>query len=85
MGELRGSRGVFDSLFFSLLLKPQIEDTEVQEQIVRASGVDWVLVQPVHLIDSKKARVPFLSTNGQTRSLAITAELTVEVFFQPLV
>ncbi len=34
-------------------MKPQMDDTEVQEKLVRNSGVDWVLAQPVHLTDDE--------------------------------
>ncbi len=60
-----------DSLFFSLLLKPQIDDTELQERTVRASGLDWVLVQPVHLTDGETAGDAFWSTDGTTREMKV--------------
>ena len=44
-----------DRLFFSLLLKPQINDTELQDKHIRNSGLDWTISQPVHLDDSKEA------------------------------
>jgi len=72
VGETRGLLGFVDQLFFSLLLKPQIADTELQEQIVRQSGIDWVLAQPVHLTDSDDAVVPFLSTQGKTRAMKVS-------------
>jgi hypothetical protein len=59
-------------LFFSLLLKPQIADTEVQELEVRESGVDWVLAQPVHLTDDKSDEMPFASADGQVREWKIS-------------
>ncbi len=72
VGETRGLLGAVDKLFFRLLLKPQIADTEVQEQIVRASAMDWIIAQPVHLIDSKdRATDPFVSTNGKTRAMKV--------------
>lgn len=40
---------LMDQLLFSLLLKPQIDDTDIQDQIVRDSGLDWTITQPVHL------------------------------------
>ncbi len=40
-----------DRLFFNILLKPQIDDTELQDQYVRESGLDWTITQPVHLSD----------------------------------
>ncbi|MBW2381878.1 MAG: SDR family oxidoreductase, partial [Deltaproteobacteria bacterium] len=72
VGETRNSLGWVDSLFFSLLLKPQIADTEVQELEVRDSGVDWVLAQPVHLTDDDSDDMPFASVEGQVREWKIS-------------
>jgi uncharacterized protein YbjT (DUF2867 family) len=55
-GDSRGHGGfLFDSLFFPLLLRKVYEDKNRQEDIVRASKLDWVLVRPVVLND-KPAR-----------------------------
>ena len=61
-----------ERLFFSVLLKPQIADTEVQELEVRDSGVDWVLAQPVHLTDDDSDEMPFVSADGQVREWKIS-------------
>jgi hypothetical protein len=61
-----------ERMFFSLLLKPQIADTEVQELEVRESGVDWVLAQPVHLTDDESEEMPFASADGQVREWKIS-------------
>lgn len=78
VGATLGFLGFTDQLLFSLLLKPQIADTEIQEQYVRASGLDWVLAQPVHLKDDE-ATTPFLSTQGETRLMQV-ARQTVAKF-----
>ena len=72
VGETRGSLRWVERLFFSLLLKPQIADTEVQELEVRESGVDWVLAQPVHLTDDENDEMPFASPDGQVRKWKIS-------------
>lgn len=72
VGETRGSLRWIERLFFGLLLKPQIADTEVQELVVRESGVDWVLAQPVHLTDEDVDQMPFASTEGQVRDWKIS-------------
>lgn len=72
VGETRGSLRWIERLFFSLLLKPQIADTEVQELEVRGSGVDWVLAQPVHLTDDDVDDMPFASADGQVREWKIS-------------
>lgn len=38
-------------LFFTLVLRPQIRDTERQEAAVVASGLDWTILRPVNLRD----------------------------------
>jgi nucleoside-diphosphate-sugar epimerase len=51
VGDTRERLGFLDRLFFALLLKPQIADTELQQADVVSSGLDWIVVQPVHLTD----------------------------------
>lgn len=72
VGETRGSLRWLDRMFFGLLLKPQIADTEMQELEVRESGVDWVLAQPVHLTDDESLEMPFASAKGQVREWKIS-------------
>jgi putative NADH-flavin reductase len=74
VGETRGLLGFLDQLFFSLLLKPQILDTELQESFVRESNLDWVLAQPVHLTDEVSEANPFLSTKGQTNVMKVARQ-----------
>ncbi|GMR24259.1 MAG: hypothetical protein BMS9Abin37_2780 [Acidobacteriota bacterium] len=72
VGETRNDLRPLDRLFFSLVLKPQITDTEAQELEVRASGLDWVLAQPVHLTDDDNDGMPFASADGQVRKMNIS-------------
>ena len=72
VGDTRGQLRWLDRLFFSLLLKPQIADTELQEVEVRESGIDWTLAQPVHLTDEESDDVPFASPQGQVREWKIS-------------
>lgn len=53
VGESRRHLNWQFRLVFALLLRPQIKDTGVQEQVVRASGLDWTLVRPVSLTDDE--------------------------------
>jgi uncharacterized protein YbjT (DUF2867 family) len=78
VGETRGSLRWVERLFFGLLLKPQIADTEVQELEVRESGVDWVLAQPVHLTDDESQEMPFASAEGQVRDWKISRKGVAE-------
>ena len=72
VGETRDLLGFVDAMFFKLLLKPQIADTELQNAEVSASELDWVLAQPVHLTDTEEDELPFLSTTGETGAMKVS-------------
>jgi uncharacterized protein YbjT (DUF2867 family) len=59
-------------LMFRLLLREQIADTEVQEGLVKGSGLDWVLVQPVNLTDVAEDGEAFVSVQGETKTMAVS-------------
>ncbi len=63
---------------FDLILKPQIEDTERQEQLVSDSDLDWVLVRPVGLNDGPAAD-PFVSPAGEAKSMAVSRAAVARV------
>ncbi|RYF40517.1 MAG: NAD(P)-dependent oxidoreductase [Comamonadaceae bacterium] len=65
VGPTRELLPLIARVFFALLLKPQIADTERQEQLVRASGLDWVIVQPVNLTDAETPDSALASTTGE--------------------
>jgi len=79
VGQSRDLLGFSDRVIFSLLLKPQIEDTERQEAAVRASGLDWVIVQPVHLTDRPATGDTFTSTSNQVQTMRITRRQVASV------
>lgn len=72
VGETRGKLPLKWRMIFSLLLKPQIADTEQQEAIVRASNLQWSLVQPVGLTDDDQPEVRFVSTEGDLGKMAVS-------------
>lgn len=79
VGESRDLLGLSDRMIFSLLLKPQIEDTERQEAAVRASGLDWVIVQPVHLTDRPATGATLVSTSNKVQTMRITRRQVASV------
>lgn len=87
VGATRRLLGFVDRLLFALLLKPQIRDTELQEELVRADQkIDWTLVQPVHLTDAlagtgggASVAEPFVSVGGETRAMRVTRESVARV------
>ena len=51
-GDSRGHGGLlYDAVVFPLLLKRVYDDKDVQEWIVRSSGLDWTIVRPGLLKD----------------------------------
>jgi uncharacterized protein YbjT (DUF2867 family) len=59
-------------LMFALLLRPQIDDTARQEVLVRASGLDWVLAQPVNLSDEPTTEPAFASPEGDYQRMTVS-------------
>ncbi len=57
-------------LVFALLLRPQIADHERQERIVRDSGLDWTIVQPVYLTDGDEPAA--VSPSGDTGGMHVS-------------
>ncbi len=72
VGETRDKLRWPERALFGLLLRPQISDTEAQEFVVRESGVEWVLAQPVHLTDDDPNTMPFTSTEGEVRRMKVS-------------
>jgi uncharacterized protein YbjT (DUF2867 family) len=72
VGTTRERLRFVDRLFFALLLKPQIADTEVQNQLVSECGLEWTLIQPVHLTDAADDAMPFASASGETARMSLS-------------
>ncbi len=78
VGPTRSRLGLSDRLFFWLMLKPQIADTEVQERVVRGSGLDWTIVQPMYLTDDESSE-HFTSLDGSTRAHRVSRRGVAQV------
>jgi uncharacterized protein YbjT (DUF2867 family) len=62
-GDSRGHGGLlYDSLVFPLFLKRVYDDKDVQEQIIKSSGLDWTIARPGLLRDGP--------ATGRARALA---------------
>jgi uncharacterized protein YbjT (DUF2867 family) len=72
VGDTRERLGLANRLFFQLVLKPQIADTEAQNAEVEGSELEWVIAQPVHLTDDADAPEPFVSIAGETRKMSVS-------------
>ncbi len=66
VGDSRGQAGFFlKAIVVPLFLKAQFRDKERQEEAVRESTVEWVIVRPTSLVD-RPARGKFrVSVNGE--------------------
>jgi putative NADH-flavin reductase len=53
-GESRGKLGPLQAMFFLLLFGRAYDDKDVQEVMVRKSGLDWVIARPVILTNGPK-------------------------------
>lgn len=67
IGETYDKLSLPFKLAYRLLLKEQMEDKELQERMVRESGLDWVIVQPVGLTNQKPHKEVFASMKGEAR------------------
>lgn len=67
VGETRDKVPMLFRFIYRVLLKEQIADKERQEQLIRDSGLDWVIVQPVGLTNAEPKRDAFASARGETR------------------
>jgi uncharacterized protein YbjT (DUF2867 family) len=77
VGETRDRLPLSSRLVFALLLEPQIADHEVQEDVVRRSGLDWTLVQPVYLSDDDEPAAR--STDGSVEGMKVSRRAVGEV------
>lgn len=53
-GDSRAKLGPLQAMFFQLLLDRVYDDKDVQETVVKGSGLDWIIVRPVILTSGPK-------------------------------
>jgi uncharacterized protein YbjT (DUF2867 family) len=68
VGDTRDRLPLLYRMFYRFVLREQIADKEEQEKVVKASGLDWTLVQPVGLNDKPAAGRYLASLAGETRT-----------------
>jgi uncharacterized protein YbjT (DUF2867 family) len=71
VGDTRDKMSWTFRLISTLLLKEAMADKERQEAVLKATTLDYVLVQPVGLTDAPAAGDWVASTSGETRSMRI--------------
>ncbi len=72
VGDTRDKMAIAFKIFSQLLLREAMADKERQEAVLKASDLDYVLVQPVGLTDAPATGTWFASTTGETRKMRIS-------------
>jgi len=71
--------------FFTLAIRPQVTDHEIQEAAVRASGLDWTIVRPVVLHDEVTSNPPSVSTDDKVAAMRVSRRQVARVEADALV
>jgi nucleoside-diphosphate-sugar epimerase len=58
-------------VLFWAVLKPQIADTALQEDVVKSSTLHWVLVRPVGIVDRTTTAATHVSAQGDVASMVV--------------
>ena len=66
-------------LFFTLGIRPQVRDHELQEAAVRASGTDWTIVRPVVLHDGDEPEPAVVDTADRAVSMRVSRRQVARV------
>ena len=80
IGDSEGKLPLKWRIIFSVFLKPQIADSRVQEDIVKGSGLDWTLVQPVGLTDEDTDESAAVSTDAEVPSFQVSRAAVARFF-----
>ncbi len=87
IGDTRKNATWLLKLFYALLLREQMADKEHQETLIKASGLDWTIVQPVALTDETSTDRWLASRTGgigkQKISRGDVASFIVAELFEP--
>jgi nucleoside-diphosphate-sugar epimerase len=58
--------------FFTLGIRPQVDDHERQERLVRGSGLDWTIVRPTVLHDDPTDEPAFVDTGDRAPTMRVS-------------
>ncbi len=72
VGATRALPSGMAKLFLRLVLREHMADKEKQESLVKASGLDWTLAQPVALTDGRATGTWSASPDGKVRKAALS-------------
>jgi len=72
IGAKRASLPLGFRLFYATILREHMDDKEHQEKLIKASNLDWTIVQPVGLTNKSATGTWLASTTGEIRSQQIS-------------
>lgn len=65
VGDTKAKASFMTKLFFQMFLREHMADKEKQENLVKSSGLEWTLVQPVALVDKPVVGHYMASDSGE--------------------
>jgi uncharacterized protein YbjT (DUF2867 family) len=65
--------------FFTLGIRPQVDDHERQEELVRASGLDWTIVRPTVLHDDRTDDPAYVGTDHRAPTMRVSRRQVARV------
>jgi uncharacterized protein YbjT (DUF2867 family) len=65
--------------FFALALRPQVDDHERQERLVRGSGLAWTIVRPTVLHDDATEEPAFVGTDDHAPTMRVSRRQVARV------
>jgi uncharacterized protein YbjT (DUF2867 family) len=84
VGDTRERAPLAFRIFFRLVMPAQVADKERQEALVKASGLDWTLVQPVGLTDKPASFSALASPSGEVRRRTVSRADVADVIVREL-
>ncbi|MFC7494001.1 MULTISPECIES: NAD(P)-dependent oxidoreductase [unclassified Nocardioides] len=70
--------------FFALGIRPQVDDHERQEQLVRGSGRDWTIVRPTVLHDDPTDDAAYVGTDDRAPTMRVSRRQVARVMADAL-
>ena len=84
VGDTRGKLPLLFKLFYVIALREHMRDKEKMEVLVKASGLDWTLVQPVGLSDKPGSGHALVTTDGTIRGSMVSRQDVATLILQLL-
>jgi uncharacterized protein YbjT (DUF2867 family) len=72
IGDTRTRLPFAFKLFYRTLLREHMADKEKQEEVIKSSGLDWTIIQPVGLTDGSASNTWLADTQGLIRRQQIS-------------